>query len=40
MLGNLKTSVIKVRDLKSPRLLADYLKHLNDNETAYNKYLE
>ena len=35
LLGNLKTSVIKVRDFKSPRLLADYLKHLNENETAY-----
>ena len=38
--GNLKHSVIRVRDFKSPRHLAEYLKYLNDHETEYNKYLE
>ena len=36
----LNRSVIKVRDFKSPQLLAEYLKYLSDNETEYNKYLE
>lgn len=38
--GNLRSSVIKVRDFKSPRHLADYLKFLSNNEAEYNKYLE
>ena len=38
--GNLKHSVIKVRDFKSPKHLADYLKRLSNNEIKYNKYLE
>ena len=38
--GNLLHSVIKVRDFKSPKYLADYLKFLDTNETEYNKYLE
>ena len=38
--GNLRNSVIKVSNFKSPKLLADYLKHLSNNETEYNKYLE
>ena len=36
----LNHSVIKVRDFKSPKLLADYLKYLGNNEAEYNKYLE
>lgn len=36
----LSRSVIKVRDFKSPQLLAEYLKYLSNNETEYNKYLE
>lgn len=38
--GNLKNSIIKVRDFESPKHLAEYLKYLLKNETAYNKYLE
>ena len=38
--GNLKHSVIKVRDFKSPKHLADYLKRLSNNENKYSKYLE
>lgn len=38
--GNLRTAVIKVRDFKSPKILADYLKYLSKNESEYNKYLE
>ena len=38
--GNLRNSVIKVRNFKSPNLLADHLKYLSNNETEYNKYLE
>ena len=38
--GNLKHSVIKVRDFKSPKHLADYLKRLSSNENMYSKYLE
>ena len=38
--GNLRHSVIKVRDFKGPQQLAEYLKFLNTNETEYNKYLE
>ena len=36
----LSHSVIKVRDFKSPQLLADYVKYLSNNEAEYNKYLE
>ena len=32
--------IIKVRDLKSPGDLANYLKLLSNNETEYNKYLK
>ena len=38
--GNLRHSVIKVRDFKSPKHLADYLKFLDMNEIEYKKYLE
>jgi len=38
--GNLKNSVVRVRDFKSPRLLAEYLKTLSNNEGQYIKYLE
>ena len=38
--GNLRHAVIKVRDFATPKLLAEHLKHLIDNETEYNKYLE
>ena len=37
--GNLRHSVIKVRNFKSPEHLADYLKYLNKTEAEYNKYL-
>ena len=38
--GILRTSIIKVKDFKTPKHLADYLTYLSHNETAYNKYLE
>ena len=38
--GNLRNAVIKVRDFKSPQLLAEHLKYLLNNEAEYNKYLE
>ena len=38
--ANLKNSIIKVRDFRSPKELAEYLRFLSKNETAYNKYLE
>ena len=38
--GNLRTAIIKVKDFKTPKHLADYLTYLSHNETAYNKYLE
>lgn len=38
--GNLRHAVIKVRDFKSPKHLADYLQYLSSNETEYNTYLE
>ncbi|XP_068698689.1 4-galactosyl-N-acetylglucosaminide 3-alpha-L-fucosyltransferase 9-like [Montipora foliosa] len=38
--GNLKNSIIKVSDFKSPKELAEYLRFLGNNETAYSKYLE
>ena len=40
MPGNLRTSIIKVKDFQTPKHLADYLTYLSHNETAYNKYLE
>ena len=38
--GNLRKSIIKVRDFESPKDLADRLAYLSGNETAYNEYLE
>ena len=38
--GNLKRSVIRVRDFKSPQQLAEYLKYLGNTEAEYNKFLE
>ena len=38
--GNLRTSIIKVKDFKTPKHLADYLTYLSHNETAYNEYLK
>jgi len=38
--GNLRRAVIKVRDFKSPKILAEYLNYLTRNEAEYNKYLE
>ena len=38
--GNLKKSIVNVRDFKSPQELAERLKFLMNNETEYNKYLE
>lgn len=38
--GNLRNSIIKVSDFKSPKELAEYLKFLSNNETAYSRYLE
>jgi alpha-1,3-fucosyltransferase 10 len=38
--GNLKYSVIKVRDFKSPRQLANYLLWLSQNEMEYNRFLK
>ena len=38
--GNLKNSIVNVRDFKSPQELAERLKFLMNNETEYNKYLE
>ena len=38
--GNLRNAVIKVRDFKSPKLLAEHLKYLSNKETEYNKHLE
>ena len=37
--GNLNTSVIKVRDFKTPRDLAMHLEYLSRNEREYNTYL-
>ena len=37
--GNLRKSVIKVRDFRTPKDLSDYLKYLSTNETEYNNYL-
>ena len=38
--GNLRQSVIRVRDFENPQHLASSLKYLNNNEAEYNKYLE
>ena len=38
--GNLRDSVIQVRDFKTPKDLAAYMKKLATNETAYNKFLK
>jgi hypothetical protein len=35
-----KHSYINVNDYKSPKHLADYLKYLAGNETAYNEYFQ
>lgn len=37
--GNLNDAIIRVSDYNSPQQLAEYLKYLSENETAYNKYL-
>ncbi|CAB4017305.1 alpha-(1,3)-fucosyltransferase 11-like [Paramuricea clavata] len=38
--GNLKHSIIKVKNFSSPKALAEYLAKLAKNETEYNKYLK
>lgn len=38
--SNLQQSVIKIRNFKSPKCLAEYLKNVGNNETEYNKYLK
>lgn len=38
--GNLKNSIIKASDFSGPEKLAEYLKFLSNNETAFNKYLD
>jgi hypothetical protein len=37
--GNLRDSIIKVKDFKNPKKLAEYLKLLSGNEALYNRYL-
>jgi hypothetical protein len=37
--GNLRDSIIKVKDFKNPKELAEYLKLLSGNEKLYNRYL-
>ena len=37
--GNLKHSVVKVKNFESPKVLADYLHFLAKNKSEYNKYL-
>ena len=37
--GNLKSSIIKVEDFKTPRELGEYLTYLSSNELEYNKFL-
>ena len=37
--GNLRDSIIDVRDFPTPKALATYLKKLAKNEEAYNKFL-
>lgn len=38
--GNLRNSIIRVSDYTSPEHLAEYLKYLSRNETAFNQYLK
>ena len=38
--GNLNHSIIKVKQFKSPKSLANYLNFLAQNEMEYNKYLK
>ena len=38
--GNLKHSIIKVKDFSSPKALAEFLTKLSENETEYSKYLK
>ena len=40
MAGNLREAFIKVKDFKTPKSLAEYLKTLSQNETLYNRYLK
>lgn len=37
--GNLKHSIIKVKNFKTPKMLANYLHFLADNRDEYNQYL-
>jgi hypothetical protein len=37
--GNLRDSIIKVKDFATPKDLAEYLKILSENEKLYNRYL-
>ena len=37
--GNLKTSIIKVKEFETPKKLANYLMFVSKNETLYNGYL-
>ena len=38
--GNLRNAIVNVRDFKTPKKLAEYLKFLMNNETEYKKHLE
>lgn len=38
--GNLRSAIIRVSDFSSPAALADYLRYLSGNETAFNEYLK
>ena len=38
--GNLQSAIIRVSDFASPKALADYLRYLSNNETAFNEYLK
>ena len=40
MVGNLREAFIKVKSFKTPKLLAEYLKSLSQNEALYNRYLK
>ena len=37
--GNLRSAIIRISDFSSPKALADYLRYLSTNETAFNAYL-
>ena len=39
MAGNLRDALIKVKDFKTPKDLAEYLKVVSENENLYNRYL-